>query len=232
MQRRSILIKGLVAAVVAFLICMGAVWGVEKVIGNSLSCGFWGTCPVGAAPGFHFAGYDGTGAGSSITVRRRRNRRRSRRWPVPVGQLRTAGRTVRSSRGPGRAWGNRTVRQSASGPEPLGSTPTLLLTPAPLPTPTLLLTPAPLPDSNALRLVTKSLTRRARRRPLSRKGSLRAPRPPRTSRVPATARPPVKRGPALAYRMPARASAGGSLVGPGGEIHGDNADQIRRAIHP
>jgi hypothetical protein len=67
MQRRSILLKGLVAAVVAFLICMGAVWGVEKVIGNSLSCGFWGTCPVGAAPGFHFAGFDGTGAGSSIS---------------------------------------------------------------------------------------------------------------------------------------------------------------------
>lgn len=67
MQRRSILVKGLVAAMVAFLICMGAVWGVEKVIGNSLSCGFWGTCPVGAAPGIHLAGYDGTGAGSSIT---------------------------------------------------------------------------------------------------------------------------------------------------------------------
>ncbi|HZF57651.1 MAG TPA: hypothetical protein VEZ19_04155 [Rubrobacter sp.] len=66
-QRRSILLKGLVAAVVAFLICMGTVWGVEKVIGNSLSCGFWGTCPVGAAPGIHIAGYDGTGAGSSIT---------------------------------------------------------------------------------------------------------------------------------------------------------------------
>ncbi len=67
MQRRSILVKGLVAALVAFLICMGAVWGVEKVIGNSLSCGFWGTCPAGAAPGIHLAGYDGTGAGSSIT---------------------------------------------------------------------------------------------------------------------------------------------------------------------
>ncbi len=67
MQRRSILIKGLVAAVVAFVICMGAVWGVEKVIGNSLSCGLWAECPVGAAPGIHLAGFDGTGAGSSIT---------------------------------------------------------------------------------------------------------------------------------------------------------------------
>jgi hypothetical protein len=67
LQRRSILVKGLVAAAVAFVICMGAVWGVERVIGNSLSCGFWGACPVGAAPGIHIAGYDGTGAGSSIT---------------------------------------------------------------------------------------------------------------------------------------------------------------------
>lgn len=67
MQRRSILIKGLVAAAVAFLICMGAIWGVERIIGNSLSCGLWAECPPGAAPGFHFAGFDGTGAGSSIT---------------------------------------------------------------------------------------------------------------------------------------------------------------------
>jgi hypothetical protein len=46
---------------------MGAIWGVEKLIGNSLSCGIWAKCPVGAAPGFHFAGFDGTGAGSSIS---------------------------------------------------------------------------------------------------------------------------------------------------------------------
>ena len=67
MQRRTIIIKGLVAAAVAFAICMVAIWGVEKIIGNSLSCGFWGTCPVGAAPGIHLAGYDGTGAGSSLS---------------------------------------------------------------------------------------------------------------------------------------------------------------------
>lgn len=67
LQRRSILIKGLVAAAVAFVICMVAVWGVEKLIGNSLSCGLWAKCPVGAAPGFHLAGFDGTGAESSIT---------------------------------------------------------------------------------------------------------------------------------------------------------------------
>jgi hypothetical protein len=67
LQRRSILFKGLVAAAFAFVICMVAVWGVEKVMGNSLSCGLWARCPVGAAPGFHPAGFDSTGTGSSIT---------------------------------------------------------------------------------------------------------------------------------------------------------------------
>ena len=67
LSRRSILIKGLLAAVVAFVICMGVVWGAEKVIGNSLSCGLWAKCPDGAVPGIHPAGYGGTGAGSSIS---------------------------------------------------------------------------------------------------------------------------------------------------------------------
>jgi len=66
-SRRSILIKGFLAAAVAFMICMGVVWGAEKVIGNSLSCGLWAKCPYGAVPGIHPAGYDGTGAGSSIS---------------------------------------------------------------------------------------------------------------------------------------------------------------------
>jgi hypothetical protein len=66
-SRRSILIKGFLAAAVAFVICMGVVWGAEKVIGNSLSCGLWAKCPPGAVPGIHLAGYDGTGAGSSIS---------------------------------------------------------------------------------------------------------------------------------------------------------------------
>ena len=53
LSRRSILIKGLLAAAVAFVICMGVVWGAEKLIGNSLSCGIWAKCPYGAAPGIH-----------------------------------------------------------------------------------------------------------------------------------------------------------------------------------
>jgi hypothetical protein len=66
-RRRSILMKGFVAAVVAFLLCMGLVWGTEKVIGNSLSCGLWAECPYGATPGVHPMGYGGTGAGSSLS---------------------------------------------------------------------------------------------------------------------------------------------------------------------
>jgi hypothetical protein len=65
--RRPILIKGLVAAAVAFVICMVAIWGFEKIIGNSLSCGLWGSCPYGAVPGVHIAGFDDSGAGSSIS---------------------------------------------------------------------------------------------------------------------------------------------------------------------
>ncbi len=59
--------KGFLAAVVAFLLCMGLVWGTEKVIGNSLSCGLWSECPYGATPGIHPMGYGGTGAGSSFS---------------------------------------------------------------------------------------------------------------------------------------------------------------------
>lgn len=65
--RRPILIKALVATVVALVICLVAIWGVEKVIGNSLSCGFWGNCPYGAAPGIHLAGFDDSGAGPTLS---------------------------------------------------------------------------------------------------------------------------------------------------------------------
>ncbi|HEX5849379.1 MAG TPA: hypothetical protein VFY59_09280, partial [Rubrobacter sp.] len=67
LRRRSILMKGFLAAVVAFLLCMGLVWGTEKVIGNSLSCGLWSECPYGATPGIHPMGYGGTGANSSFS---------------------------------------------------------------------------------------------------------------------------------------------------------------------
>jgi hypothetical protein len=67
LSRRSILMKGLLAAGVAFVICMGVVWGAEKVIGNSLSCGLWSQCPYGAVPGIHPLGYGDSGAGSTIS---------------------------------------------------------------------------------------------------------------------------------------------------------------------
>lgn len=65
--RRPIIIKALVAAGIAFAICMAAVWVVEKGIGNTLSCGFWGTCSVGASPGIDPLGLNGTGARSTIS---------------------------------------------------------------------------------------------------------------------------------------------------------------------
>lgn len=64
--RRPILIKALVAAGVAFVICMVAIWGVEKLIGNSLSCGIWRSCPYGAAPGIHPAGFGDAGTDSTL----------------------------------------------------------------------------------------------------------------------------------------------------------------------
>jgi hypothetical protein len=65
--RRSIIVKGLIAAAVAFVISMGAIYALERGIGNSLSCGLWGNCPEGATPGIHrLGGGDGTGAGSTI----------------------------------------------------------------------------------------------------------------------------------------------------------------------
>jgi hypothetical protein len=66
LSRRSILVKGLVAAVVAFLIGMAAVWGVERVINNSLSCGLWANCPDGAEPGIRLVD-DGSGAGPTFS---------------------------------------------------------------------------------------------------------------------------------------------------------------------
>jgi hypothetical protein len=70
LTRRSILVKGLIAAAVAFVIGMGAVYAVERGIGNSLSCGLWANCPEGATPGLHPGGGDGTGAKSSISLGR------------------------------------------------------------------------------------------------------------------------------------------------------------------
>lgn len=52
-RRRSILSRGLVAAVGAFVIGMALITLTEFGIGNSFSCGFWGTCPTGAVAGVH-----------------------------------------------------------------------------------------------------------------------------------------------------------------------------------
>jgi hypothetical protein len=70
LRRRSVLVKGLIAATVAFVIGMGGVYAVEKVIGNSLSCGLWAECPTGATPGIHLGGGDATGASPTINFGR------------------------------------------------------------------------------------------------------------------------------------------------------------------
>lgn len=67
LRRRSILMRGLLAAAVALVLCLVLIWGTEKLIGNSLSCGLWAKCPYGATPGIHPLGYGGTGAGSSLS---------------------------------------------------------------------------------------------------------------------------------------------------------------------
>ena len=46
LRRRAILVSAVVPAVIAFLISMGAVTGLELAIGNSLPCGVWNKCPV------------------------------------------------------------------------------------------------------------------------------------------------------------------------------------------
>ena len=70
LTRRSILVKGLVGAAVAFMIGIGTVYGAETAIGNSLSCGLWSNCPRGASPGVHLGGGDGTGASPTIDLGR------------------------------------------------------------------------------------------------------------------------------------------------------------------
>ena len=70
LTRRSILVKGLIAAAVAFVVGMAAVYGVERVMGNSLSCGIWAKCPEGATPGIKLGGGDGAGARSSLSLGR------------------------------------------------------------------------------------------------------------------------------------------------------------------
>jgi hypothetical protein len=70
LTRRSIVIKGLIAAAVAFVIGMGSVFAIERGIGNSLSCGLWANCPEGAAPGIHLGEDRGTGAKSTLSFGR------------------------------------------------------------------------------------------------------------------------------------------------------------------
>lgn len=66
-SRRSIMLKGLVAAVLALAVGLGTIFVAEKAIGNNLSCGLWAECAAGAEPGIHPLGLSGTGARSTIS---------------------------------------------------------------------------------------------------------------------------------------------------------------------
>lgn len=69
LNRSSVLKRGLWGALAALIIGLIFITVTEFVIGNSLSCGFWGKCRVGAAPGIHLTGADraANGAGPSVT---------------------------------------------------------------------------------------------------------------------------------------------------------------------
>jgi hypothetical protein len=67
LARRSILVKGLLAALAAFVIGMGIVYATERAIDNNLSCGLWANCAEGRSPGIHLGG-GGDGAGAAPTI--------------------------------------------------------------------------------------------------------------------------------------------------------------------
>jgi hypothetical protein len=86
LARRSILVRGLIAAAAAFVIGMGAIWAVEEGIGNSLSCGLWAKCPEGATPGIHIGGNRDTGAKSTLSFGRARTEAGTEAAPRYEGQ--------------------------------------------------------------------------------------------------------------------------------------------------
>ncbi len=66
LRRRSIMIRGFVAAAGAFVIGIAAITAVEAgVLGNSLSCGIWSTCQEGQTPGIGGDSATGGGGGGS-----------------------------------------------------------------------------------------------------------------------------------------------------------------------
>jgi len=83
-QRSPILKRGLIGAGVAFVIGILAITAVEFGIGNSLSCGIWGNCPVTSAPGFNGGNaYTASGARSGYTALAGRSAGGGINQPVP-----------------------------------------------------------------------------------------------------------------------------------------------------
>lgn len=68
LNRRSIMVKGLIGALVAFVIGIGAVTAVEAgVLGNSLSCGLWSNCNAGQTPGIGGGSTDSSSGGTTLS---------------------------------------------------------------------------------------------------------------------------------------------------------------------
>jgi hypothetical protein len=67
-NRRSIMVKGLISALVAFVIGIGAITAVEAgVLGNSLSCSLWSNCNAGQTPGIGGGTADTSTGGTTLS---------------------------------------------------------------------------------------------------------------------------------------------------------------------
>lgn len=68
LSRRSIMVKGLIGALVAFVIGIAAITAVEAgVLGNSLSCGLWSNCNAGQTPGIGGGTADTSTGGTTLS---------------------------------------------------------------------------------------------------------------------------------------------------------------------
>ena len=113
LARRPIIIKGLLAALFAFVIGMSSVYAFEKVINNHLSCGLWGNCPEGATPGVHLGGGDGAGTSPTIGIKR------TSANGVERGGVLDRGGRVPADQGDGPVYGGGGInRQDSSGAVP------------------------------------------------------------------------------------------------------------------
>ena len=76
--RRRVLLSGLLAGLLATVVGLSGVTGIELASGKSLSCMVWEACPAGTAPsGGERGGPSGGGGALGALGARRRNTRRA-----------------------------------------------------------------------------------------------------------------------------------------------------------